>query len=68
MDITKYKEKLKSIVKDLKELQKEVDKELADLEYKDSLTEEQQKSYDYLTDLSDTLFYQDIEDLEKLSI
>lgn len=68
MDITKYKEKLKLIVKDLKELQKEVDKELTDLEYKDSLTKEQQKSYDYLTDLSDTLFYQDIEDLEKLSI
>lgn len=68
MDITKYKEKLKLIIKDLKELQKEVDKELADLEYKDSLTKEQQKSYDYLTDLSDTLFYQDIEDLEKLSI
>lgn len=68
MNITKYKEKLKLIIKDLKELQKEVDKELTDLEYKDSLTEEQQKSYDYLTDLSDTLFYQDIEDLEKLSI
>ena len=68
MDITKYKEKLKLIIKDLKELQKEVDKELTDLEYKDSLTKEQQKSYDYLTDLSDTLFYQDIEDLEKLSI
>lgn len=68
MDITKYKEKLKSIVKDLKEMKKEVDRELTDLEYKDSLTEEQQKSYDYLTDLSDTLFYQDIEDLEKLSI
>lgn len=68
MDITKYKEKLKLIIKDLKELQKEVDKELTDLEYKDSLTEEQQKSYDYLIDLSDTLFYQDIEDLEKLSI
>lgn len=68
MDITKYKEKLKSIVKDLKEMKKEVDRELTNLEYKDSLTEEQQKSYDYLTDLSDTLFYQDIEDLEKLSI
>lgn len=68
MDITKYKEKLKSIVKDLKEMKKEVDRELTNLEYKDSLIEEQQKSYDYLTDLSDTLFYQDIEDLEKMSI